>query len=143
MIGEKVYGRLQPGGCEEDYRGTGIKVSPALQKRMRHVSGIRYVTHLLWGHIPTSHKPLPRQNPARECGKYSDDRLSSVFLLGIPRRSSGSVPARGVAITFVHVDHHFLGRYFESLRHSGNDTLVSLMRNHPVNLFLSQNGFWR
>ena len=34
-------------------------------KRGCDVSGTRYVTHLLWGRIPTSHKPLPRQIPHR------------------------------------------------------------------------------
>ena len=121
------------GGCKEDYRGTGISLPrPSKEDVTYRVSDM---SRIFFGVISPLHINRSPGKSRTECGKYQIIAFLQ-FFLKIPdaeRKRAGT----GVAITF-DVDHHFLGRYFESLRHSGNDTLVSLMRNHPVNLFLSQ-----
>ena len=91
MIGEKGVRTTATGGCKEDYRGTGIK-SPPPFKRGCDVSGIRYVTHLLWGHIPIHINRSPGKIPHRNAVKYQINRLSSVFSQN-PRCRAESVPA--------------------------------------------------
>ena len=118
---------------EEDYRGTGISLPrPSKEDVTYRVSDM---SRIFFGVVSPLHINRSPGKPRTECGKYQIIAFLQ-FFLKIPdaeRKRTGT----GIAITF-DVDHHFLGRYFEPLRHSGNDTLVSLMRNHPVNLFLSQ-----
>ena len=75
-------------------------------------------------------------SPGKPCSKCCKNQVVSFFkfIFKIPKAEWESART-GIPVSF-DIDHDFFGRNFQALCYSSNNTLISLMRNYPVDIVL-------
>ena len=78
-----------------------------------------------------------KSSPCKSCAKSREDKFISFFefIFKIPEAEWESA-GTSVTVSF-DVDHDLFDRNFQTLCYGGDNTLISLMRNYPVDVFFA------